>query len=197
MNLTSLLRALTEYRIENARDIEITHITSDSRQVTPGALFVAYPGVSVDGARFIPDALQRGAVAIVAEHASPEMVQHSSGTALYPLITVPNARAALARLLAAWYDFPSRKLRVIGVTGTDGKTTTCRLAASILTAAGHKVGTITTVAATIGDQEIDTGFHTTTPDAPDIQRYLARMVDAGMQYAVVEATSHGLAQHRL
>jgi UDP-N-acetylmuramoyl-L-alanyl-D-glutamate--2,6-diaminopimelate ligase len=197
MNLSSLLRALSEYRIENARDIEITRITSDSRQVTPGALFVAYPGVSVDGARFIPDALQRGAVAIVAEHTSPAIAEHSSGTALYPLITVPNARAALARLAAAWYDFPSRKLRVIGVTGTDGKTTTCRLAASILTAAGHAVGTITTVAATIGDQEIDTGFHTTTPDAPDIQRYLARMVQAGIQYAVVEATSHGLAQRRL
>lgn len=197
MNLNALLRALPEYRIENARDIEITHIASDSRQVTPGALFVAYPGVRVDGARFIPDAIERGAVAIVTEQTPPAMALHPSGTALYPIITVPNARAALARLAAAWHDFPSRKLRVIGVTGTDGKTTTCRLAASILTAAGHKVGAITTVAATIGDVEIDTGFHTTTPDAPDIQHYLARMVDAGMQYAVVEATSHGLAQHRL
>ncbi|MBI4785550.1 MAG: UDP-N-acetylmuramoyl-L-alanyl-D-glutamate--2,6-diaminopimelate ligase [Chloroflexi bacterium] len=104
---------------------------------------------------------------------------------------------ALAQLSAAWHDFPSRKLRVIGITGTDGKTTTCRLAASILAAAGHKVGTITTVAATIGDQDVDTGFHTTTPDAPDVQRYLAQMVAAGIEYAVVEATSEGLAQHRL
>ncbi|HEX7587472.1 MAG TPA: UDP-N-acetylmuramoyl-L-alanyl-D-glutamate--2,6-diaminopimelate ligase, partial [Anaerolineae bacterium] len=114
-----------------------------------------------------------------------------------PVITVPNARAALAHLAASWYDMPSRKLRVIGVTGTDGKTTTCMLAASILSAAGHKVGTITTVAATIGDQEIDTGFHTTTPDAMEVQRYLAQMVEKGMGYAVIEATSHGLAQHRL
>ena len=189
MNLSSLLPALPAYQIENDRDIEITQITSDSRQVTPGALFVAYPGVHVDGARFIPDAIQRGAVAIVAE--SPISNLQS------PFIQVPNARAALAHLTAAWHDFPSRKLRVIGITGTDGKTTTCRLAASILAAAGHKVGTITTVAATIGEQEIDTGFHTTTPDAPEIQRYLAQMVDAGMEYAVVEATSEGLAQHRL
>ncbi len=192
MLLSSLLRALPAYQIDNERDVEITVITADSRQVIPGALFVAYPGVNVDGARFIPDAIAHGAVAIVAETTQPP--NHPT---TIPLIRVPNARAALAHLAAAWHDFPSRKLRVIGITGTDGKTTTCTLAASILSAAGHKVGTITTVAATIGEQEIDTGFHTTTPDAPDIQRYLAQMVDAGMEYAVIEATSHGLAQHRL
>jgi UDP-N-acetylmuramoyl-L-alanyl-D-glutamate--2,6-diaminopimelate ligase len=190
MNLSSLLHALPAYQIENEREIEISQITSDSRQVTPGALFVAYPGVSVDGTHYIPQALERGAVAVVAEHplASPIPC---------PRILVPDARAALAYLVAAWNDFPSRQLRVVGITGTDGKTTTCRLTAAILSAAGHRVGTITTVAATIGDQEIDTGFHTTTPDAPDVQRYLAQMVAAGMEYAVVESTSHGLAQQRL
>ncbi len=192
MLLSSLLHALPAYQIQNSSDADITRITADSRQVIPGALFVAYPGVNVDGARFIPDAIARGAVAVVAETTQPP--NHPT---TIPFVTVPNARSALAHLAAAWHDFPSRKLRVIGVTGTDGKTTTCTLAASILSAAGHKVGTITTVAATIGDEEIDTGFHTTTPDAPDIQRYLAQMVDAGMEYAVIEATSHGLAQHRL
>jgi UDP-N-acetylmuramoyl-L-alanyl-D-glutamate--2,6-diaminopimelate ligase len=88
-------------------------------------------------------------------------------------------------------------MRVIGVTGTDGKTTTCMLAAAILSAAGHKVGTITTVSATISGLEIDTGLHTTTPDAPDMQRYLALMAASGMQYAIVEGTSEGLAQRRL
>ncbi len=190
MNLLSLLRALPVYQIQNERDVEITQITSDSRQVAPGALFVAYPGVNVDGARFISEAIQRGAVAIVAE-TQPLSTVHC------PLITVPNARSALAHLVAAWHDFPSRKLRVIGITGTDGKTTTCTLAASILAAAGHKVSTITTVSATIGGQEIDTGFHTTTPDALDIQRYLAQMVEAGTEYAILEATSHGLKQRRL
>lgn len=194
MNLSTLLAALPSHDFENPRDLDITAITSDSRAVTPGALFVAYPGVNVDGTRFIPDAIQRGAVAVVAQSPTPNS---QWSIANCPLILVPDARAALAHLAAAWHDFPSRKLRVVGITGTDGKTTTCRLAASILTAAGHAVGTITTVSATIGDREIDTGFHTTTPDAPAVQRYLAQMVAAGMQYAVVESTSHGLAQHRL
>jgi UDP-N-acetylmuramoyl-L-alanyl-D-glutamate--2,6-diaminopimelate ligase len=190
MKLSTLLRALSAYHLDGEHDIEITRITADSRQVIPGSLFVAYPGVNLDGARFIPDAITRGAVAIVTETVPLSPVH-------CPLITVPNARAALAHLSAAWYDFPSRKLRVIGVTGTDGKTTTCRLIASILQTAGHQVGTITTISATIGDQEMDTGFHTTTPDAPAIQHYLAQMVDAGIQYAIIEATSEGLAQHRL
>lgn len=190
MNLSSLLCALPAYEIFNARDVDVTRITPDSRQVIPGALFVAIPGVNVDGARFIPDALARGAAAIVTETV-PLFTVHC------PLITVPNARAALAHLCAAWYDFPSRKLRVIGITGTDGKTTTCHLIASILQSAGHKVGMITTIGAMIGETEIDTGLHTTTPESPDVQRYLAQMVDAGMQYAVIEATSEGLAQRRL
>lgn len=190
MKLAALLRALPAFQFDDKRDVEITRITADSRQVIPGALFVAYPGISVDGAQFIPDAITRGAVAIVTETVP-------SFTVPCPLVIVPNARLALAHLAAAWHAFPSRQLRVIGVTGTDGKTTTCRLIASILQTAGHKVGTITTISATIGDQEMDTGFHTTTPDAPTIQHYLAQMVDAGMQYAIIEATSEGLAQHRL
>lgn len=187
-----LLRILPAYRIQNERDAEITQITADSRQVTRGALFVAYPGVNVDGARFVSEAIQRGAAAIVAESDSVAF-EHAD----IPTAIVPDARVALAHLAAAWHDYPSRALRVVGVTGTDGKTTTCTLAAAILSAAGHQVGTITTVAATIGGKEIDTGFHTTTPAAPEVQAYLAQMVDAGMDYAVVEATSHGLAQHRL
>lgn len=190
MKLSSLLPTLPAYEIENERDVKIAQVTADSRQVQPGALFVAYPGVSVDGARFISHALERGAVAIVAEKRPPAPLP-------CPLVLVPNARIALAHLAAAWHDFPSRKLRVIGVTGTDGKTTTCTLVAAILTAAGHQVGAITTVGATIGGNQVDTGLHTTTPDAPDIQFFLAQMVDARMQYAVVEATSEGLAQRRL
>lgn len=201
MKLVDLLRALSSYELESPdlrrlgldeHESDITQIAADSRQVTPGAIFVAYPGVSVDGARYISDAIARGAVSIVLERNVTTFERLNVLT-----IIVPDARIALAHLSAAFNDFPSRKLRVIGVTGTDGKTTTCTLIASILKAAGHKVGMITTVGAQVGDEEIDTGFHTTTPDAPEMQRYLARMVNAGMEYAVVEATSHGLAQHRL
>ncbi len=144
----------------------------------------------MDGAKFIPDAIQRGAVAVITQTPITESPNH-------PIFVVPNGRSALAHLSAAFHNFPSRNLRVIGVTGTDGKTTTSTLIENILLAAGHTVGTITTVAAHIGGQEVDTGFHTTTPDAPDIQNYLAQMVAQGTEYAVIESTSHGLQQHRL
>lgn len=198
MNLSTLLRALPSYQTQNPdtkrqdyseRDVDIARVTDKSSQVIPGALFVAVPGLNVDGAQFVPEAIQRGAVAIVAQ--SP-ITNYQ-----LPTIVVPDSRSALAQLSAAFNDFPSRKLRVIGVTGTDGKTTTCALIASILKAAGHRVATITTVGAQIGDEQLDTGLHTTTPDAPEMQEYLARMFAAGVEYAVIEATSHGLAQHRL
>jgi UDP-N-acetylmuramoyl-L-alanyl-D-glutamate--2,6-diaminopimelate ligase len=172
------------------RNVEIAQIRSDSRQVGPGDLFVAVPGVAVDGHRFVEAALKAGSVACVVEHWLPEL-EH------VPTLVVPNAREALAYLHAAWHDFPAHKLRVIGVTGTDGKTTTTKLITAMLRAAGYAVGAIDTVGATIGDVELPTGFHTTTPDAPEVQAYLAQMVAQGMQYAVIESTSHGLAQHRV
>jgi UDP-N-acetylmuramoyl-L-alanyl-D-glutamate--2,6-diaminopimelate ligase len=102
----------------------------------------------------------------------------------------------LSHIAAAFYDHPGKKLTVIGVTGTDGKTTTSNLLYEILRAAGLKAGLISTVNAVIGDDVLDTGFHVTTPDAHDVQRYLARMVAAGLTHVVLETTSHGLAQHR-
>ncbi|MBX7234222.1 MAG: UDP-N-acetylmuramoyl-L-alanyl-D-glutamate--2,6-diaminopimelate ligase [Caldilineales bacterium] len=169
-------------------DLAITQITSDSRQVRPGAIFVAYRGVNSDGHRFIPQAIAAGAAAVVGEQ------DLSLGA---PYLRVENGRRALGLLCAAWEGFPSRRLGVIGVTGTDGKTTTSNLIHSILTAAGVEAGLLTTVNARIGDQTLDTGLHTTTPDAPDLHRYLRLMADAGSRWAVLETTSHGLSQWRV
>jgi len=187
--LVELIAALPRSSVRGDVDVAIEAITCDSRQVRASNLFVAYRGVAVDGHEYVSQAVARGAVAVVAEK---EM-----GGLDIPLITVPDGREALAYLSAAWHGFPARQLTVVGVTGTDGKTTTCNLLHSILAAAGRRAGLVTTVNAVIGDRILDTGLHTTTPDAPDVQRYLAEMVDAGMEIAVLEATSHGLAQHRV
>ncbi len=185
-----LVGALPQARLMHWRSLEIRTVQHDSRKVAPGDLFVAVPGVNVDGHTFVSAALRAGAVACVVERMLPELEG-------IPTAIVPDAREALAHLHAALNDFPGRKLVVIGVTGTDGKTTTVRLIGEILRAAGQQVGRVDTVSAAIGQEELDTGFHTTTPDAPDMQRYLASMVAAGARYAVIESTSHGLAQHRV
>ena len=185
-----LAKALPQADLHHWRPLEIGNIRHDSRQVAPGDLFIAVPGVAVDGHRYVPQAIQAGAVAFVVERMLPELEGR-------PTAVVPNAREALAYLHAALNGFPGRSLKVIGVTGTDGKTTTTRLIAAILQAAGAKVGRIDSVSAAIGQEEVDTGFHTTTPDAPEVQKYLAQMVATGMEYAVIESTSHGLAQHRV
>ena len=166
----------------------IRKVAADSRQVEPGTLFVACSGGSTDGHRFIPDALSRGAAAVVGEQLRSELP--------VPYIRVENSRQALAYLAAAFYGNPARRLTVIGVTGTDGKTTTCNLLYQILKAAGIHAGMISTVNAVIGDQVLDTGFHVTTPEAPEVQGYLAQMVASGLTAVVLETTSHGWAQYR-
>ncbi len=189
--LSELLGALPRARVPDFEDLSIEAIIADSRRVAPGSLFVAYPGVASDGHAYVVPALAGGAVAVVAERpvdGLPDGV---------PLAVVPDGREALAYLAAAWHDFPARHLTVVGITGTDGKTTTSNLLHSMLTAAGRRVGLITTVNAVIGERVLDTGLHTTTPDAPDVQRYLAEMVAAGLDSVVLETTSHGLAQHRV
>ncbi len=188
MKLTELLREFPYlYNIRNG-DAEISGVVSDSRQVHPGDLFVAMKGGSQDGHKFIPMALERGAAAI----AGTQYVTHMK----VPYLRLEDSRKALPYLAAAFYGFPARKLCMIGVTGTDGKTTTTNLIYRILLAAGIRAGMISTITAVIGEQELDTGFHVTTPDAPDIQRYLSQMVAAGITHAVLEVTSHGLAQYR-
>jgi UDP-N-acetylmuramoyl-L-alanyl-D-glutamate--2,6-diaminopimelate ligase len=197
MKLFHLLTALSCKEVHGRTDVEITGLAYDSRQVRPGDLFVAIKGLEANGHDFIPQALERGAVAVVMQDASCLLPLASRPLPPASCILVPDSREALAHLAAAFHDYPARKLRVVGVTGTDGKTTTVELIRSILATAGHKTGMISTVEALIGDQHYDTGLHVTTPDALEVQGYLAQMVAAGTEYAVLEATSHGLAQHRV
>jgi UDP-N-acetylmuramoyl-L-alanyl-D-glutamate--2,6-diaminopimelate ligase len=170
-------------------DVEITKVTADSRQVIPGAIFVAIQGGTQDGHQFLPQAVINGAEILVGEELDPSLG--------VPYLQVENSRLALAHLAAAWHGYPARKLIMIGVTGTDGKTTTTNLIYKILETIGIRTGMITSVNAMIGERVLDTGLHVTTPDALEIQGYLAEMVSAGLTHCVLEATSHGLIQHRV
>jgi len=168
----------------------IAHVIGDSRKVRPGDLFVAMRGLATDGHQYIAQSLARGAVAVVVEYAP-------SYPLVVPWAVVPDGHQALGMLSAACLNHPGRRMKVIGVTGTDGKTTTLTLIDAVLRAAGFRTGLISTVGARIGDREQDTGFHVTTPDAPDVQAFLAEMLAHDTDYALLEATSHGLAQQRL
>lgn len=178
-----------EYSPVAPSDVLVTGIAIDSRKVKQGDLFVAMQGGSADGHAYIPSAIANGAVAVVG--------QKDMGDLPVPYIRLQNPRRSLTYLAASFYEWPGRKLTVIGVTGTDGKTTTCNLLYHILMEAGLKTGMISTVNAVIGDEVLDTGFHVTTPDAHDVQRYLAQMVEAGLTHVVLETTSHGWSQHRV
>lgn len=187
--LQSVIQGVPGIVRKSPDDVLVSGVAYDSRDVSPGNIFVALKGAVVDGHNFIQDAIQRGAAAVVGTQAISELP--------VPYIQVEDSRQSLAFISAALFQYPARQLVVIAVTGTDGKTTTANLIFKILRAANVRVGMITTVNAVIGDEVLDTGFHVTTPEAPDVQYYLARMVQAGLTHVVLEATSHGLAQHRV
>jgi len=209
ITLSHLLDILPDERMQQFPDAmlrtNIVDVTADSRTVRPGALFVAVPGARNDGHRYIAMAVKQGAAAVIGTR--PAAALRSDGIdlpAAVPYIQVGDSRRALALACAAVQDFPSRQLAIAGVTGTDGKTTTSSILESILRAAtvspaapDGQVGVITTVGARIRGQASDTGLHVTTPDAPDVQRFLRQMVDADCRYAVIESTSHGLDQQRV
>jgi len=192
MKFGELLAGWPDVLVPPDQDVAITApITESVEDVQPGGVFLARRGANVDGHDLISQAVERGAVAVVGERPPGEV------NCPVPYAQVAHGPSALGPLAAAYYGYPSRRLVVIGVTGTDGKTTTATLIHSILQAAGFRAGLITTVSAVIGDEELSTGLHVTTPRADEVQMYLARMVEAGLSHVVLEATSHGLAQGRV
>lgn len=192
MNFSDLLADLPDLITPPDREAWISAPISENAQaILPGGVFLARIGANIDGHNLIPVALENGAAAVVGER-PPEEVDCP-----VPYAQVLSGMEALGPLAAAYYDYPTRKLTIIGVTGTDGKTTTCTLVHSILNAAGIPTGLISTVNAIIGDDALETGLHVTTPPAHEVQMYLARMVESGLTHAVLEVTSHGLAQRRV
>ena len=196
MKLSDLLSAVPDVTSLAVANPDISSITQDSRLVTPGVLFVARSGGTYDGHDFIKTAFERGASAVVGERLRDEFTQDVLDPDS-PYVRVPCAASALAWLAAALNGFPAHKLVMIGVTGTDGKTTTCNVIHNILRAEGIRSGMISTVDVVIGEEVLETGLHVTTPDALTVQGYLGRMVEAGLTHCVLEATSHGLYQHRV
>lgn len=175
-------------------DILVTApVVERDQDVAIGGIFVARTGRSTDGHRYIDLAVARGAGAVVGE----QPAEHYDYLPV-PYVQVLTAHNVVGLLSASYHDFPSRKIKVIGVTGTDGKTSASYLLYSILKQhTSGKVGLISTIAADFGDQSEATGLHVTTPSAPQVQAYLARMVEAGLDCAILEMTSHGLVQGRL
>ncbi len=192
MRFVQMVNSLSGLIQRPVQDVEISApVAEDHRLIQAGGLFVARRGRSFDSHELIAAAIEAGAVAVVGER--PREAVHCP----VPYAQVENAQQVIGELAAAYYGHPSRQLTVIGVTGTDGKTTTTTLIFSILKAAGIKVGMISTVSAEIGDESLSTGLHVTTPHAPEVQMYLRRMVDAGLTHCVLETTSHGLEQGRV
>jgi UDP-N-acetylmuramoyl-L-alanyl-D-glutamate--2,6-diaminopimelate ligase len=186
MRLHEILKQLSEPAHMPPANPEITGVVYDSRAVTPGALFVAYRGFHTDGHAYIPQALERGAAAVVYEDPAWD------GRVLVPALRVSNARVALAPLAAAFYGHPGRRMRIVGVTGTDGKTTTTFLTSVALEAGGAVTGLMGTVDFKIAGRMWANDSRQSTPEAPEVQALLRDMAEAGCTYAVIEATSHAL-----
>jgi len=195
MKLDTLLAALEQpahYTPDPALlDAEISSLAYDSRHVETGGLFIAVPGTHTDGQRFLGDAARRGAVVALGE---PLQDAH---TAPLPYLEVADVRRALADLSCAFYDYPAQHLCTIGVTGTDGKTTTANLISTLLETAGKSSGLMTTANFKISGREWENATRQSTLEALEIQQLLRRMLDEGVTHAVVEATSHGLELQRV
>ena len=187
MKLTKLLERLEYEVVQGSDQIEITELTNDSRKVVDGSVFVCISGAVFDGHAYVNDVAEKGAAVVIVE----KDVEAPEGLTV---IKVADTRYALALTSAAYFGYPADKLKVIGITGTKGKTTTTYMVKSILEGVGHKVGLIGTIEAIIGDKVIPA--NNTTPESFTIQQYFAEMVEAGCDSVVMEVSSQGLMLHR-
>ncbi len=189
MILSDLLKDLAVKEVKGETNIDIQDIQFDSRQVKPGTLFVAQPGTVVDGHDYIDKAIDAGAAAIVCERTD---TIHKEGATV---IVVDNASHALGLIASAWNGYPSKHLTLVGVTGTNGKTTIATLLYKMVRAMGHKAGLLSTVVNYVNDEPVQATH--TTPDALELNGLLKQMVDAGCRYAFMEVSSHAIAQQRI
>ena len=182
-----IVKVISPIRVEGPQTAEVCHITADSRTVQEGSLFICLVGATVDGHSFVEKAVQDGAVAVVVS--KPVTVPDHVA-----VIYVEDTRQALQAAVPFFYDYPASKMRMIGVTGTNGKTTTTHIIAHLLRSQGYTVGVIGTVHILIDDQSYP--IHNTTPDVADLQQILQQMVDAGVTHCIMEVSSHALALGR-
>lgn len=187
--LAEIIKNCPVLEVIGAIDVRIDSLTFDSRQISAGALFFAVRGTQTDGHRFIPYVIQAGCQAIVCE-TLPQELPHG-----VTFIRVSDSSEALGEYAASFYDHPSRKLRLVGITGTNGKTSVATLLYRLFSQLGHLTGLLSTVENRIGDQLIPATH--TTPDAISLQRLLHQMVEAGCSHAFMEVSSHSIVQHRI
>lgn len=180
--------------VRGGRDTVVDSIVHDSRRARPGSLFVAVPGFTVDAHKYLPAVAAVGAKAVLVQRGRADAWRDLTGPAI---VAVDDTRVSLPAAAAWFYGNPGREMAVIGITGTDGKTTTSHLATSVLEASGARVGRLGTVDTYMPGESGHVTGRMTTPEAPEVQGLLRKMADARCEFAVVESTSHGLALHRL
>ena len=190
MTLKELLRGVTYIRLEGSADIEISALTYDSRTVVEGGCFFAVAGTAVDGHNFIAKAIEGGAVAVVCQHIPTEVAD-----ADYTFVVVEDTNLAMGTIASNFYGNPSHELKVVGVTGTNGKTTIATLLYDLVQSMGYKAGLISTVVYKVGAKEI-VSTHT-TPDAIRLNAMMREMVDEGCDYCFMECSSHAIVQQRI
>lgn len=178
-------------------DVQFGRIVEDSRRVRPGDCFVARVRPYSDGHPFIAQAIERGAALVIARNSAETRAITTPPSASATLWRVPDTAVVESWLAAAIHRFPGAGMTVVGVTGTDGKTSIANLLYEVLVQAGYKTGLISTIKAVLGDHEEPTGLHVTTPQAPQLHALLRRMADDGVTHCILEATSMGLAEHRV